>query len=44
MNTPTFRPRRIAVAVAATCALAAGQAFGAAFALQENSGSGLGNG
>ena len=43
MNTPTFRPRRIAVAVAATCALAAGQAFGAAFALQENSGSGLGN-
>ncbi|MBP8007181.1 MAG: outer membrane protein transport protein, partial [Burkholderiales bacterium] len=43
MTPPTFRPRRIAVAVAATCALAAGQAYGAAFALQENSGSGLGN-
>jgi long-chain fatty acid transport protein len=43
MSTPTFRPRRVAVAVAATFALAAGQAYGAAFALQENSGSGLGN-
>ena len=43
MNTQDFRPRRIAVAVAAACALAAGQAHGAAFGLQENSGSGLGN-
>jgi long-chain fatty acid transport protein len=43
MTPPTFRPRRIAAAVAAACALAAGQAYGAAFALQENSGSGLGN-
>lgn len=43
MTTPTFRPRRVAAAVASVCALAAGQAFGAAFALQENSGSGLGN-
>jgi long-chain fatty acid transport protein len=43
MRTPTFRPRRVAAAVATLCALGAGQAFGAAFALQENSGSGLGN-
>lgn len=43
MTTPTFRPRRLAVAVAALCALGAGHAYGAAFALQENSGSGLGN-
>jgi long-chain fatty acid transport protein len=43
MTTPTFRPRRIAAAVATFCALGAGQAYGAAFALQENSGSGLGN-
>ena len=43
MTPTTFRPRRIAAAVAAACALGAGQAYGAAFALQENSGSGLGN-
>jgi len=43
MTTQTFRPRRIAAAVTAACALAAGQAYGAAFGLQENSGSGLGN-
>lgn len=43
MTTPTFRPRRVAAAVATVCALGAGQAYGAAFALQENSGSGLGN-
>lgn len=43
MTPQDFRPRRIAVAVAAACALAAGQAYGAGFALQENSGSGLGN-
>ncbi len=43
MTTPTFRLRRIAAALAATSALAAGHAYGAAFALQENSGSGLGN-
>ena len=43
MTTPKFRPRRVAVAVAAVGAMAAGHAFGAGFALQENSGSGLGN-
>jgi len=43
MTPQDFRPRRIAAAVAAACALAAGQAYGAGFALQENSGSGLGN-
>ncbi|HEY8245402.1 MAG TPA: outer membrane protein transport protein [Casimicrobiaceae bacterium] len=43
MTTPIFRPARIAAAVAALFALGAGQAHGAAFALQENSGSGLGN-
>ena len=43
MTTPNFRPRRVAAAVASVFALAAGQAFGAGFALQENSGSGLGN-
>lgn len=43
MTPKTFRPRRIAAAVAAACALATGHAWGAAFALQENSGSGLGN-
>ena len=43
MTTPIFRPARIAAAVAALFALGAGQAYGAAFALQENSGSGLGN-
>jgi len=43
MTPKTFRHRRIAAAVAAACTLAAGQAWGAAFALQENSGSGLGN-
>ena len=43
MTTPTFRPRRLAAAVGALCALGAGHAYGAAFALQENSGSGLGN-
>lgn len=43
MTPKTFRPGRIAAAVAAVCALGAGQAHGAAFALQENSGSGLGN-
>jgi long-chain fatty acid transport protein len=43
MTTPNFRPRRVAAAVASVLALAAGQAYGAAFALQENSGSGLGN-
>lgn len=43
MTSPTFRHRRIAAAVATFCALGAGQAYGAAFALQENSGSGLGN-
>lgn len=43
MTTP-FRRTRIAAAVAGvTFALAAGPAFSAAFALQENSGSGLGN-
>ena len=43
MTPPTFRSRRVAAAVAAALALAAGPAFGAGFALQENSGSGLGN-
>lgn len=43
MTTPTFRPRRVAAAVASVLALATGHAYGAAFALQENSGSGLGN-
>ena len=43
MTPKTFRPRRIAAAVAAACTLATGHAWGAAFALQENSGSGLGN-
>jgi long-chain fatty acid transport protein len=44
MTTPHFRRTRLAGAVAgAVLALGAGQAFGAAFALQENSGSGLGN-
>jgi long-chain fatty acid transport protein len=43
MTTPTFRTRRVAAAVASALALAAGPAFGAGFALQENSGSGLGN-
>jgi len=43
MTTPNFRPRRLAAAVATMCALGAGHAQGAAFALQENSGSGLGN-
>jgi long-chain fatty acid transport protein len=43
MTTPIFRPRRVAAAVATMCALGAGYAQGAAFALQENSGSGLGN-
>ncbi|MEO8484981.1 MAG: outer membrane protein transport protein [Betaproteobacteria bacterium] len=43
MNAPNFRPRRLAAAVATLCALGAGHAQGAAFALQENSGSGLGN-
>jgi len=39
-----FRPNRVALAVAgATLALAAPVAFGAAFALQENNASGLGN-
>jgi long-chain fatty acid transport protein len=43
MTTP-FRRTRIAAAVAGiSLALAAGHALGAAFALQENSGSGLGN-
>lgn len=43
MTTP-FRRTRIATALAAVAlALTAGQVFGAAFALQENSGSGLGN-
>jgi long-chain fatty acid transport protein len=43
MNTP-FRRTRIAIAVGGfVTLLAAGQAFGAGFALQENSGSGLGN-
>jgi long-chain fatty acid transport protein len=43
MSTPTFRPARLAAAVATLFALGAGTAHGAAFALQENSGSGLGN-
>ena len=43
MTTPIFRPARIAAAVAALFALGASQAHGAGFALQENSGSGLGN-
>lgn len=43
MTTPTFRSRRVAAAVASVFALAAGPALGAGFALQENSGSGLGN-
>ena len=43
MTTPNFRPARVAAAVATLFALGAGQAHGAAFALQENSGSGLGN-
>ncbi|MEP7182385.1 MAG: outer membrane protein transport protein [Betaproteobacteria bacterium] len=43
MTTP-FQRTRIAAAIAGLAlALGAGQAFGAAFALQENSGSGLGN-
>ena len=43
MNTPLVRTR-IATAVASVALmLGAGQAFGAGFALQENSGSGLGN-
>ena len=43
MTTPTFRSARLAAAVATLFALGAGTAHGAAFALQENSGSGLGN-
>jgi long-chain fatty acid transport protein len=43
MTTPIFRPARLAAAVATLFALGAGTAHGAAFALQENSGSGLGN-
>jgi long-chain fatty acid transport protein len=44
MTTKTFRPHPVAAAVgAAAFALIAGPAFGAGFALQENSGSGLGN-
>ena len=43
MRTPTFRPRRVAAAIATLCAFGAGHAYGAGFALQENSGSGLGN-
>ena len=43
MTTPIFRPARIAAAVATLFALGASQAHGAGFALQENSGSGLGN-
>ena len=43
MRTPTFRPRRVAAAITTLCALGAGHAQGAGFALQENSGSGLGN-
>ena len=44
MQSNQFRRTRIAVAVAGLAtALGAGQAFGAAFILQENSGSGLGN-
>ncbi|MEO8305933.1 MAG: outer membrane protein transport protein [Betaproteobacteria bacterium] len=42
--TNPFRPTRIATALAGVAlALTAGQVLGAAFALQENSGSGLGN-
>jgi long-chain fatty acid transport protein len=42
--THRFRRTRVAAAIGSmTLALAAGQAFGAAFALQEQSGSGLGN-
>ena len=43
MKTPIFRPRRVAAAIATLCALGASHAYGAGFALQENSGSGLGN-
>ena len=44
MDAITFTRTRIATAIGGIAvALAAGQAFGAAFALQENSGSGLGN-
>ena len=44
MHAITFTRTRIATAIGGLAvALAAGQAFGAAFALQENSGSGLGN-
>jgi long-chain fatty acid transport protein len=44
MNETTFRRRRIAVAVGgAVLALAAGQVYGAGFALQEQNASGLGN-
>jgi long-subunit fatty acid transport protein len=44
MDAITFTRTRTAAAVGGLAvALAAGQAFGAAFALQENSGSGLGN-
>src|SRR5881394_3316100 len=44
MKTIRFRRKRVAVAVSATVlSFAAGHALGAAFILQENSGSGLGN-
>src|SRR5436190_12685650 len=44
MDAMTFTRTRIATAIGGLAiALAAGHAFGAAFALQENSGSGLGN-
>src|SRR5207302_170264 len=44
MRSDRFRRKEIAAAVgAAALSLAAGQAFGSAFALQEQSGSGLGN-
>jgi len=44
MNKTPFRRTRVAGAIAGlACALGAGHAFGAAFALQETCGSGLGN-
>ena len=44
MHAITFKRTRVATAIGGLgVLLAAGQAFGAAFALQENSGSGLGN-
>jgi long-chain fatty acid transport protein len=43
MTTKMLRSQPVAAAVAAMFALVTGPAFGAAFALQENSGSGLGN-